>query len=794
MNARSTLLIAISAISFVVSSSAAFSQVQSDESTGLVGNSGEFGEIIVTAQKRNESINQIGMTISAFSGDTLKNRQVSNIQDLSSMIPGLSFTRSSTGSPVYSLRGVGFYESSLSAYPAVSVYVDEAPLSFPALTKHAAFDLERVEILKGPQGTLFGQNSTGGAINFIAAKPTDHLAAALEVGLARFNTVTAEGYLSGPLASNLTGRVAFRIEHGGDWQRSNTRPDDSLGRTRSYIGRMLLDFKPADGWRFQLNVNGWKDKSDPLAMQFTALQPGIPGFETPELLAQRFSPETSRAADWNLRDPHASNDLVQAVLRTDVDLSDQVVLTLMSNYVRYNQRQRVDADGLPISLSDLPVSDGEIRSFSQEARISNGNAGHFRWIVGGNFERSTVDEDIDIDWSNSTTYAFYATFGYPIRDDSAYSKQKIKTYAVFANGELDVSNNISVKAGVRYTLSDRRTRNCTYSKDAAFDSSGVFVYDFILGGAFGPYVPGTCWSLNTFSYTLNGVPSGFPGEYVDRLKEDNVSWRVGLDWKPTSRVLGYVNVARGNKAGSFPTVGALALSQNFPVVQESVLAYEAGFKAMVVDRLLRVNGAAFFYDYKNKQTRAKLIDPLIGPLDQLQNIPKSSVRGAEMEVIMTPIPGVVANVSATYAKAKIDEFVGISDANTSADFAGTRVPFTPKLQIGANLDYATDLSDRLKIGGGAGINHRSSTIAFVGGDLPPPGLVAINDKPFVVKGYSTVDVRAYLEAGDRWKVQLWGKNIFNKYYWMNVQRSGDVSVRYPAMPATYGITFTAYLR
>ena len=142
----------------------------------------QYGEIIVTAQKRAESINRVGLTINAFSADDLRNRQVSSLDDIAKIVPGLNYANTQNGTPVYTLRGVGFYDTSLSSYPTVSVYLDEVPLPFPVLTRHSAFDLERIEVLKGPQGTLFGQNATGGAINYIAAKPTDHLTAGVELG------------------------------------------------------------------------------------------------------------------------------------------------------------------------------------------------------------------------------------------------------------------------------------------------------------------------------------------------------------------------------------------------------------------------------------------------------------------------------------------------------------------------------------------------------------------------------------------------------------------------------------
>ena len=165
-------------------------------------------EIIVTAQKREQSINDVGLTIEAFSGEELAKRKITSLSDVASAVPGLSYAATATSTPVFTLRGVGFYDSSLAGYPTVSVYTDEIPLQFPAMTKHSAFDLQRLEVLKGPQGTLFGQNSTGGAINYVTAKPTNAFDAGLSLNYARFNTIQAQGYVSGPITDTLKARLA----------------------------------------------------------------------------------------------------------------------------------------------------------------------------------------------------------------------------------------------------------------------------------------------------------------------------------------------------------------------------------------------------------------------------------------------------------------------------------------------------------------------------------------------------------------------------------------------------------
>jgi iron complex outermembrane recepter protein len=192
-------------------------------------------EIIVTAQKRSERLMDVPLSISASTGDTLKQHGISSPGDLQKVVPGFTYAESAYGAPIFTIRGIGFYDEAIAIAPTVSVYVDQVPVPFSRMAEGTALDLERVEVLKGPQGTLFGQNSTGGAINYIAAKPTDTFHAGADISYARFNSVDAQGYVSGPLADGLTARIAGQYQRSDDWQKSVTS-DRTLGSRRSGPG------------------------------------------------------------------------------------------------------------------------------------------------------------------------------------------------------------------------------------------------------------------------------------------------------------------------------------------------------------------------------------------------------------------------------------------------------------------------------------------------------------------------------------------------------------------------------
>jgi iron complex outermembrane recepter protein len=751
----------------------------------------ELDEIIVTANKREENIDKVGMSITALTGDALKDRGISSLADIAAAVPGLTYAVSTTNTPIYTLRGVGFNESTMGVYPTVTVYLDEVPLSFPVLAVHSAFDLDQIEVLKGPQGTLFGQNSTGGAINYIAAKPTNTLTYGGDVSYGRFNSVEVNGFVSGPISDNLTARVAINGERMDDWQHSYAPGGYSLGQEKYIAARVLLDWTPASDLRVAFNLNGWYDGSDPQAQQFIAFIPqkiaGVPGL-TPRygytVADYPFAPDNAQAADWSLgaAEPRASKNFVQSSLRVDYDLREGLTLTSLSSANDYWQNQTTDGDGSVLNLFDLPQNNGHVVSFNQELRIANGSQSPSRWVVGATYENSRVQENQIADFSDSTN-----TVVTPFHiDGSALTMiEKIQNYAVFANEEFDVTPDLTLHGGVRYTRSDNHTSECNYSPDGTVANLFSLLAG-VLGGHNVTLTPQSCYSFNS-----NYLPS----EFFGTLDQSNTSWRVGADYKVTDDTLTYVSVSRGFKAGSFPSLGAATLAELSPVTQESLTAYEVGVKSHTANHLLDMKAATFYYQYKNKQVRGKDDDPIFGPLDQLTNVPLSRIVGAESEINVHPIQGLRFGLSATYLESKIERYTGYNVLGETQNFAGDVLPFTPKWSVGFNGDYTQPLSNGGALFVGASVSaHTSDDAAPGAGNITVAGIPSAVTRddvahPFVMGGYATVDARLGYDLPDgHWKVTVWGKNIFNKYYVTDVIAFPDGASQFAGMPATFGVT------
>jgi len=731
------------------------------------------GEIIVTASKRQENLSDVPMSITAISGEALQQKGINDVQDLVKVTPGLSYAESGQGTPVFSLRGVGFFETSIGARPTVSVYTDEIPLPFSVMAQGAAFDLERVEVLKGPQGTLFGANSTGGAINYVAAKPKDYREIGGTLSFASFATADFQGYATGPLTDTMNIRIAARSVQGGGWQKSYTR-DDKIGQRNFTQGRVLLDWQPSDRLTISANLNGFIDKGETQAAQLIGILHVTPSLahEVPLLEDYPLAPEDNRAADWDrTTDYHKDNNFYQAAFRGDYELTDDITFTSLTAWSRFSIDQNNDVDGTALPSSDIAVV-GKITSFSTEARLS-GDMGALRWIVGGNYSREhTIENDYLYFPYASAVHAFTPAYDYD--STNPFTTQDFRTLAAFGNVDLDIGQ-FTLHAGLRYTKADLDYSGCTKVNSDASGAAITTLFNALRAGQglapIDPLVAGECQSLDE---TLT------PNLRSESFDQDNLSWRLGVDFKPHDDMLLYANVSRGYKAGSVPAPGAINLEEFDPVDQESVLAYEAGFKLSLADRIADISGAGFYYDYTDKQLLARRITTpnLLGALPALINVPKSRIMGAEGQISVYPVSGLSLTAAATYLDSKVtDDFINYTILATQENFKGNPFPYTPKWQVVLDGQYVFPVSSSVDGLLGANMSYRSSTTAGFG------------THPYLaIDGYTLLDLRAGIQDPDgAWSVQVFGRNVTDTYYWTNVAKFNDTVRRLTGRPATFGV-------
>jgi iron complex outermembrane recepter protein len=764
-----------------LTSAAAFAQTSSagpsEETAGK-----RFDTVIVTAQKREQDINDVGMAISVQTGDQLREQGIESVADLSKVVPGFTYEGAPGRPPIYSIRGVGFHDLSMASGQTVAVYSDEVPIPFGFETIGVDFDIDRVEVLKGPQGTLFGQNSTGGAINYVMAKPTDTLEYGVDLSYGSFSTSDVQGFVSGPISNTLKGRVAFRSIQGDGWQeRYGPLPTDAEprslatnGKRNQFAMRALLEWDPTDNLNLLFNMNTRQDRSDTQIPQYNGLRPSSSQPPIPEIVAFPLPPEDNRAAAWDPGvDYSQDNDWSEASLRAVYDLGD-VRITSISAYQEYERAAPSgEYDATPYAAVRYGFF-GNVETLYQELRAEGTFNNVGSWLIGANYEHDETEE-------LATLYNPLATsrllFGLPNRGSESISNNEISTAGIFANVEYPVLDNVTLQLGARYNETSRKSNGCTRDSGNG-DLAAIFTTIQTVFSGFGikttPIVaiqPGECITLDA---AFN------PGLFEGELDEDNISWRGGINWDVTPDTLIFANASKGFKAGSYPLVAASSSVQFTPVPQEELLAYEVGFKSRVTDTI-QLNASAFLYDYSDKQINGSFFDPTFGRLTKLVSIPESQVTGFEATLNWYPIDGLTISPGVSYVDSEIQGvFENVTPTNVLQSFSGERFPYAPEWQGNVAARYEWSIGSGLNAFIGGNVSYQSDTNGAFG-ELDS----------YAIDGYTLVDLRAGIESeSGAYQFSIWGSNVFDEYYWLTSARNFDSDARATGQPARFGVALS----
>lgn len=793
------------------------------------------GEIVVTAERRAETANSVGMGIQAFSGEQLETLRVTDVRDLAAVAPGFTVSQSYQGVPIYTLRGIGFNTINLSATSTVGSYYDEVAYPFPFMLTGPIFDLERVEILKGPQGTLYGRNTTAGLVDFITNKPTETFEGSLSAEIGNYDTHNYAGHISGPLADNLQARFAFRVENSDEgWQKSNTR-DERLGDIHRYGARLRLAWQPTDNLDIDLTLSGWANKSDPLAGQgigFTPATTPPPGgtntFNAPGLPAYiaNNQPTSATQADWAPRSQRGANigvgaglndDLKEnnqfeaAALRIGYDITPSLRLVSLSSYNHLKRDALFDWSGAPYEVL-LQKADGEITSMSEELRLE-GETGIVRWTVGGYYGDDDIRDNnrtllgqnanvariravgslilLGIDpltynppTVNPLLIPGYNPGAYTLADMATAfrtyrdrAEMNANTWSIFTNADWQLSDSLSLTTALRYTEDEHSYRGCSSDFNGSMlpnvNAVNRYLYTIIYGMP--TTAPITANQCNTYDPINNRF-----GEVSHTLAEDNLAWRAALDWTVAKNVLLYASVSEGAKAGVTPVNAASTSTQQLPARQETLTAYEVGLKAGLFDRSVQANISAFYYDYKDKQLSVYFADPIYTALARLNNIPDSHAYGLDADLTWRATEHMTLTGSATWLETSINNYNGINAAGQPQIFDQRAFPYSPEWQVSGTAIYETNVNDKLGLQWALNGRWQSESAADLG-----------EDPRFAIDSYALVNGSVGLHSLDgRWEFSVWGRNLTNTYYWTTVASNANVVVRFPGAPTTVGATLT----
>ncbi|HAD85703.1 MAG TPA: TonB-dependent receptor [Brevundimonas sp.] len=726
---------------------AAFSNADAQSETRSGDQATRVDEIIVTAQRREQASQDVGVSLSVIGGEQLDEKGISVVNDLENAVPNMEVdSQFGGGQPQFRIRGIGAREYSSNNASTVGIYVDEVAHPYTVTTQGAMFDIARLEVLRGPQGTLYGRNTTGGAVNIITNAPTADFRAGFNAEYGTFDHLKVEGYVSGQIAPNLLGRLAAVTEQGGAWQ-YHRDTGEKLGDLDKTAIRGRLTWDASDRVSVDLSATYSVDKSDGRGFRLLGPYKVADGSVTyPADTAWRItgwgiSQRLAEAAGVSTNaKPFRDNDGfdVSAKVKADLGWAD---LTSITAYQTFSRKEYNDWDGTRFHESDVYFYN-DIDVFAQEFRLSSTSDGPLQWMVGAHYADETIKGGFFTEFRGSTAPDYLSSF-----INTSYD-QNVTAFGIFTHNSYQVNERLNLILGLRWEKEDR--------------------------------------DLTSFGTEIAPAPPPAPRTFDTTMEE--VTGRLGLEYKLTDDALFYASVARGVKSGGFTTYNSTKSEATEPFKPETVIAYEAGIKSDLFDRRLRLNGALFYYDYRDQQVQGLEYDRDAGRLGKITNVPKSHIMGGEIEAIWMPINGLTITQNIGYKTGEYDEYFAIDGPATDAannnqapwdiiitgDKSGERLSF-PKMNYGGSVSYDWDM---------AGWELRAETNYNYRDELYSVSSSSIIDAYWLWNANFSVS-----PAGANWRAGLWVRNMFNTYY--EETRNGfNGSARPTTSPSqgrTYGV-------
>ena len=743
---RRAILLGSAVLVATGSATSAFAQEEMEEPAV-----GDRDVIVVTAQRREQSTLDVGINISVADAEALKTQRIEDATDVVAITPNVSIKENVPGLvPVLTIRGVGLNDFSATNNPSAGVYVDEVSLSSLALMNFDFFDLERIEVLKGPQGTLYGRTATAGALNIVTARPNFRGVSGMVSGsVGSYALKEVEGNLNLPVSDTLSLRFAGKgiFQDEGYWFNESLNRD--VGRRDVMLGRAQALWEPSGGFEWLLKAEVQQGRSELGGGEFFG---AVATTQTPAGVTCPGSPECADSlgyADldgdpfrgaWSV-DPSYDMDQLTLSSRIEADLGFATLVSV-TGYIDFDRQWSADTDATPFAQLDFRSED-DVEQFTQELRLS-GETDFANWTVGAFYShddiRTTYAGDLS-DLLNTTSFTF--------------SDQESSSAAVFANAEWNLTSSLSLATGLRYTDEERTNLGATT--------------DLV--------------SLAPASF-LTMAPFGSPP--IDlavsdaKITDENWSWKLGLNWKPADNTLIYASATQGWKSGGFFAGVATNSAQLEPYRPEKLVAYEAGIKGRLRAADLNYSVSGFYYDYSDVQT---FIREDIGgiPVQRLGNVDSATIYGLDADLAWTPLALPGLNLHAGIGL--LDTELGAFTAGTGPVPAGNELPDAPSFSFNGGASYeaelGSDIALRLSVDG----RHQSSSFKD-----------ALNDPLIKADGYWTLDARLSVFSEDDWDVSVWGKNITDERYVTQAvnQLSFGFGYRVYGAPRTYGLTLTKH--
>ena len=749
-------------------------------------------EIVVTAQRREESLLEVPLSITVFDGQALEQDGTGSLYDISGQTPGLVFTAFSIGQPEISIRGVSTKEDGASANDSTVVSIDDVYIAARTAQVFDIFDLERIEVLRGPQGTLYGKNSIGGSINFVTLKPSEEKILRVAQTVGNYKRLDTGFLASGPVGEGLAAKFSFsRRDHDG-WL-DNLHTNERQGGIQTFAWRAQAVWTPGPAWEVTASLDGASDdlgqsNREPIGSQGPLHN--CPCAANPVAVNEALGGAGSAFDTLAETEGFTDRDVFGASLKAQWDFSDWASLVSITAFRQSDFDWLEDSEGLPPTAHvdllpaspaggpprDLAVMIGpadsgfsfdvndaaieETQQFTQEVRLVSSADAALRWL-GGLFYSN---EDIE----RQETFNFTALGIGPENDfERSVQENKTDSFAAYGQAQYDLATRLTATLGLRYSYEKKKA-------GVGADNLTANPAAILLRGAPFPDTDG------------DGVRDGLARA---KVSFNNLSWRLALAYSASDDVTLFTNIATGFKSGGFSGSASTLAVGVTPFDEETAISYEFGVKSRWLDRRLMLNASGFFVDYEDLQV-TRFFQPAGNAFGEFitENAGEAEILGLEVELAAALTENLEVGGNYAYLDATFKEFTGsrsvaadgtITDPGT---FNGNRLRIAPEhtasayVKLGYTFGNGGSLEGKLKF--------RYQDDLFFDPDNNP-----IN----VSSNYSVLDAwSAYTTPDQRWELKLWMKNLTNKEYVTHgfTQRGSRIAFALFGEPRTYGITAT----
>ena len=604
---------------------------------------GQDDVILVTAQKRAQDLQDVPIAITAFGGEALKNSGVLRPEDLSGLVPNMKI---GTGLGVNSvfLRGVGSFVLNPGGEASIAYHMDGVYVQSPRAQVAGYYDVERIEVLRGPQGDLYGRNATGGSVNIITRRPTDQLEANARASYGSYNWVYADAGIGGPVIDGLLkARVSgFYSNHDGFGE--NIATGNDIDTLNEYGMRVVAELTPSYNLSFEVVADYYR--ADDSLGAWHIQGNGIGGAGTPlTSVAIGGTPAKDLRDISASRDPVRDLEVYGLIGTINYEPSDNVTIRSITGYRNSEFFLSSDLAGAP-TLSTILMQSERIGQFSQELTAlfeGQGLNGH----VGGYYFTSNLDGNVFLPLDS------LSFLGPPFGPNAVFNPMgdlKTDAYAIYGHGEIDVTDALRLIVGLRYSHETR-------------SSDGVF---------------------NIFS---NFTPTGGEESW------DAFTPKVMLEYSPSDDWMAYVSASRGFKSGTW------VVGQPNPVIDpEYIWSYEGGMKFDAFDGVLQANLAAFYYDYTDL-----VVSRVVGASTIQENASSAEIYGAEAEMAIRPLDNLRFDLSVGYVNATYGNYVTADPLfpnQPPVDRAGNKLTNAPEWSLRGAVDYTIPIgTDEISVFG-----------------------------------------------------------------------------------------------